>query len=84
MRKGFLLAFMPETQFTLETGADNLTEYTFNKKTIRHLFCATCGTQAFAYATDKEGVPTVALNVRCLDDVDLEKLTITPVDGKNF
>lgn len=83
-KKGFLLTFIPETQFTLEKGADNLAEYTFNKRAIRHLFCTTCGTQAFAHATNQEGVPTVALNVRCLDDVDIEKLTITPVDGKNF
>jgi hypothetical protein len=83
-RKGFLLSFVPAEQFELLTGEDNLTEYRFNKMHIAHLFCKTCGVQCFGRAKNAEGKDTVAVNVRCLDDIDLNTLTINKVDGKNF
>ena len=83
-KKGLLLGFTPATQFTLQKGADAQTSYHFNKKVINHLFCRTCGTQSFSEGKDKEGLATVAINVRSLDDVDLTSITLTPVDGKNW
>lgn len=83
-KKGFLLAFVPAEQFTLLSGEDNLTEYRFNKKHIAHLFCKTCGTQAFGKGTSPDGKETVAVNVRCLPDIDPNILTITQVDGKSY
>lgn len=81
--KGVLLAFVPAAQFKLISGEDNLTEYRFNKKVISHLFCKTCGVQSFGRGEGKEG-PTVAINVRCLDGVELENLTVTPLNGKDY
>jgi hypothetical protein len=83
-KKGMLLAFVPSEQFRLLSGGDNLTDYQFNKKIIHHLFCSTCGVQSFARGVDKDGKEMVGINVRCLDDVDLESITITPFDGKNW
>ena len=79
--KGLLLDFVDKDKFKLLSGADNLTEYQFNKKSIRHLFCKTCGVQSYG-----EGVtfPKVAINVRCLNGVDISKLTITPYNGKDL
>jgi hypothetical protein len=79
-KKGLLLNFVDTDKFKLLNGADNLSEYFFNKKSIRHLFCKTCGVQSFA-----QGVtfPKVALNVRCLDGVDIKNLTLTPYNGKD-
>ena len=45
-QRGTLLAFVPEDKFRLQSGADALTEYQFNKKIIHHLFCSTCGVTA--------------------------------------
>lgn len=61
-KKGLLLNFVDKDVFTLIKGGDELVEYLFNKKTIRHLFCRTCGTESYA-----EGVsfPKAAINVRC-------------------
>ncbi len=81
---GLLLNFIPAAQFKLLSGGDNLTEYRFNKKMIAHLFCKTCGIESFARGKGKEGNDTVALNVRCLDGVDVDSLTLTPFDGKNW
>ena len=81
-RKGFLLSFAPRSAMTLESGEDALTEYRFNTHKIAHQFCSTCGVEAFAWGEGKDG-PTVAVNVRCLEGVDLEALTRQPWDGAN-
>lgn len=83
-KKGFLLAFAPGEALKLLSGEDALTEYRFNKKQIAHLFCATCGVQAFGRGVRPDGVKTAAINVRCLDGVDLGALTVQQVDGKSF
>jgi hypothetical protein len=70
--------------YLLQQGEDALTEYRFNKKQIQHLFCKVCGVQSFGRGAKPDGTHMVALNVRCLDGVTLEELTITPVDGKNY
>ena len=83
-KKGLLLAFAPETQFALKKGGSHLTEYKFHKHRIAHLFCSTCGVQSFAKGAMPDGTKMVAINVRCLDGVDLSKLVRKPIDGKSF
>jgi len=68
----------------LLSGEDNLVSYKFNKKAIDHLFCKMCGVESFARGEDKEGKKMVAINVRCLESVDIEKLTLTKVNGKDW
>lgn len=80
-RKGYLLAFFPPERFTLETSRDDIAVYTFRKHVIRHQFCKTCGCAPFAEGTGPDGKPMVAINLRCVEDCDLSKLTITPFDG---
>jgi hypothetical protein len=82
--KGLLLTFVPRTQFKLLSGEDKLTEYRFHHKTIAHMFCKICGVQSFAYGQKKDGTPTVAINVRALDGVDIKSLNLTPVNGKDY
>lgn len=82
--KGLVLTFVPATQFKLLSGEDRLTSYKFNKERIDHLFCQTCGVESFARGTNKEGAPTVAINIRCLDGVELQDLSITEFNGKDL
>ncbi len=82
--KGLLLSFTTADKFTLLSGEENLTSYKFNKEVIDHLFCKTCGVQAFSKGKDPAGNDTVAINVRSLDDVDIEKLERVKVDGKSW
>ncbi|HWK52766.1 MAG TPA: GFA family protein [Hyphomicrobiales bacterium] len=83
-RKGFLLAFVPADQFTLLSGQEALSEYRFHRKAIAHKFCKHCGVQAFAYGAMPDGSPCRAINVRCLDEVDIAALAVQQVDGKQF
>jgi hypothetical protein len=82
-KRGSLLDFVPESQFKLLSGENNLTDYQFYKKVVHHLFCKTCGIVSFAKAVAPNGQPMVAVNVRCLDDVDLSKLKIHEYDGRS-
>jgi hypothetical protein len=83
-RMGWALAFVPEAQFTQKSGEDNLTEYLFNKKQIRHLFCKTCGVQSFGKGSDDNGNVMVAVNLRCVKDFDLSAIEINQYNGKDF
>jgi hypothetical protein len=83
-QRGLLLTFIPPTQFTLESGGDDLREYRFNKHVIRHLFCPNCGVQAFARGTGPDGAEMIALNVRSLDGIDLSILKPEHFDGRSL
>ncbi|BEM47893.1 hypothetical protein SME17J_13870 [Serratia marcescens] len=56
-RKGLLLSFFPISAFTLNSGQDQLSTYTFNHHRIRHQFCRVCGAQPFAYGTAPRCAP---------------------------
>lgn len=84
-KKGTLLTFVSEPEFRLQSGEGELSDYTFNKHVIHHLFCKTCGITSFARgARPSDGAKMVAINVRCLEGVDLGSLTIKQVDGRKF
>ena len=81
-RLGSLLAFVPAQKFKLVTGEKATTDYRFNKHVIHHLFCSTCGIEPFARGTNPKGEAMIAINARCLDDVDLSSLNVKNFDGK--
>jgi hypothetical protein len=84
-RLGSLLAFAPATQFKLVSGDTDLTKFEFNKHNIQHQFCSTCGIQSFALGTNpKTGAKMAAINVRCVDGVDVDSLKVRKVDGASF
>lgn len=82
-KKGFILTFTPRTNFTLLKGEDGLTEYRFNKHVIAHQFCNNCGTQPFALGVGPDGAEMAAINVRCIDKVDLAALKPMKFDGRS-
>ena len=82
-KTGTMLAFTPVSQFTLVSGEDSLTDYQFGQKRLHHLFCKRCGIRSFARGNGPDGTPMAAINVRCLDEVDLEKVPTTKFDGKS-
>ena len=83
-RKGFLLWFVPGAALSVTAGAETLNTYTFNTHAIQHQFCPVCGCQGFGLGRMPDGSETAAINVRCLEDVDLDAVTRVPVDGREF
>jgi len=83
-RRGSLLWFTPRDKFRLLTGENELTTYTFNKHVIQHRFCKHCGIQSFAFGKDRQGNEMAAVNLRCLEDFEFDKLPVTQVNGRAF
>jgi hypothetical protein len=83
-RRGGLLWFGPRDAFTLKTPESDVATYTFNKGHIQHHFCTHCGIAPYGEGDSPKTGPTVAVNVRCLPDVDLSALKVTSVDGASF
>jgi hypothetical protein len=83
-RLGWLLAFIPVSDFKLKSGKDALKTYKFNKHVVDHQFCSVCGIQSFASGKTPDGREMVAVNVRCLDGVDVDSLKIKKVDGRKL
>jgi hypothetical protein len=81
-KSGSYLQFVTPDKFTLEVGEDQLTDYQFNKNVIHHLFCKTCGIRSFARGAGPRG-PMVAINVRCLDDINTFDVPTKQFDGKS-
>jgi hypothetical protein len=83
-RKGSLLWFVPRAQMRLLTPENNMATYTFNKHVIKHRFCPTCGIHPFGEAVDPKGIPTAAINIRCLDGIDPETIPVQHFDGRSL
>jgi len=81
-RKGSLLWFVPRSQLRLRTPEANLSTYTFNKHVIKHHFCPKCGIHPFGEGATPTGEAMAAINVRCLDGVDISSLPVTHYDGR--
>jgi hypothetical protein len=83
-RKGSLLWFVPREKLKLQTPEDDVATYTFNKHLIRHQFCPKCGIGPYAVGTDPKGKAMAAINVRCLEGVDVGALERVPFDGRSL
>lgn len=80
-RKGYLLWFVSRSDLTVSKPAGALTTYTFNKHVIQHQFCPKCGCAPFGFATN-QGKEMAAVNIRCLEDVDLATVKREQYNGR--
>lgn len=80
-KRGHLLWFVPKTQFRLKTPDGNASTYRFNTMKIAHRFCPVCGIGPYSESAAPDGTPTAAVNVRCVDGVDLATLKVIEYDG---
>jgi hypothetical protein len=84
-RKGSLLWFVPREQFTLKTPDEDASTYLFNRHAIRHRFCPVCGIHPYAEATNpRTGLPMAAINIRCIEGIELEQIPVTHFDGRSM
>jgi hypothetical protein len=81
-KKGFLHLIVAPEQFELLSGKEALTTYRFNTGVAQHTFCSNCGMHPFYIP--RSDPDKIDVNVRCLDDVDLDSLMLGYFDGKNW
>jgi hypothetical protein len=81
-RKGSLLWFVPRDKFRLVTPESDASTYTFHKHLIKHRFCPVCGIHPYGEGKDPKGEAMAAINIRCLDDVDLDNVPVSTFDGR--
>ncbi len=89
-KRGALNFRVPRENLRLSTAWDDLTLYQWGSFTAEDYFCPTCGILPFRRPSDptarelRDGVLPFdgwAINVRCLNGVDLLSLPIEHIDG---
>jgi len=80
-KSGYLHLIVPNSNFKLLSGQDQLTTYTFNTGIAKHTFCKHCGIKPFY--TPRSNPDGLDVNVRCLDPIPND-MTVTQFDGKHW
>lgn len=82
-RKGSLMWFLPRESLRLLTPEEDTDVYLFNNHRIRHVFCSRCGIHPYGEATSPAGLPMAAINIRCIEDIDLAAIPVRQFDGRS-
>jgi hypothetical protein len=83
-RRGSLLWFVPREKLRLLTPDGDAGTYTFNRHAIRHRFCPVCGMHPYGEGKDPKGNATAAINIRCLEGIDLAAIPVKHFDGRSL
>ena len=83
-RKGSLLWFVPRDRLRLLTDETAASTYTFNKHVILHRFCPACGIHPYGEGTDPKGNRMAAVNIRCIEGIDLAAVPVKQFDGRSL
>lgn len=81
-KKGFLHLIVEPEHFRLLTPDNTVALYQFNTKTAKHYFCPVCGIHS--YYIPRSHPHKIDVNVRCLEGVNLQGLTIQPFNGREW
>jgi hypothetical protein len=81
-RRGALWHGVPESGLRVLAGADQLVLYQFNTLTAKHYFCCHCGIHPFV--RPRLAPDWWAVNVRCIDGLDLAALPVRHFDGEHW
>lgn len=83
-RRGSLLWFVPRAQLQVLTADEEIGTYTFRKHVIKHRFCKVCGIHPYGEGIDPKGNAMGAINIRCLEGIDLDAVPVKPFDGRSL
>lgn len=67
---------------TISSGEEALTLYQFGTMTAKHYFCRSCGMHPFT--RPRLDPRRWAVNLRCVEGVDLHSLPLSTFDGANW
>lgn len=79
---GFEHLIVPRGDFTLLSGAEQITTYSFNTGLAKHLFCRVCGIKSFY--VPRSNPDGYSVNLRCLDRAAVEAVDYEDFDGQNW
>jgi hypothetical protein len=79
---GFVHYIVPAKRFQLLVGAQKLTEYRFNTRQAKHLFCSVCGVKAFY--VPRSNPDGFSINVNCVNWPKNMEITEENFDGQNW
>lgn len=80
--KGAIWYNVDAARFRLLSGETGLGSYQFGTMTATHYFCKTCGVSPFSHPRIAPAMWVV--NLRCVEGVDLARLTIHAFDGQHW
>jgi hypothetical protein len=83
-RKGSLLWFVPRDQLQLNMSEESLATYMFNKHLVKHRFCPNCAIHPYGEGTNHNGTRMAVINIRCLEDIDLNSIPLQHFDGRSL
>jgi len=81
-RRGALWHGASEEHLRITKGENELALYQFNTMTAKHYFCRYCGIHPFIRPRLDPG--KWAVNVRCIQDVELSSLKLRQFDGEHW
>lgn len=79
---GFLHYIVPASRFQLISGVQELTEYRFNTRQAKHLFCGICGVKSFYIP--RSNPDGFSVNVNCIEWPDSIEILEEEFDGQNW
>jgi hypothetical protein len=82
-RKGSLLWFVLRNDLKLLSPENSANTYTFDKHVIKHRFCPVCGIHPYGEGVDPSGNAMAAINIRCIEDIDLASIPVQHFDGRS-
>lgn len=82
-RRASLLWFVPRNKLRLRTPDQDAATYQFHKHVIEHRFCANCGIHVFGEGMDPAGNKMAAINIRCVESLDISSIPVKHFDGRS-
>ena len=84
-KKGrFPYVYVAGEDFTLVSGAEFLSVYTFGTHTAKHLFCSVCGVHTMGVPRGNPSEGGISVNVHALDQATIEELHVSYIPGDHF
>ncbi|WGF90426.1 GFA family protein [Marinivivus vitaminiproducens] len=81
-KKGALLWAVAREKLTVEATEGTVGTYTFNNHAILHRFCLRCGMHPFAEDAGTGANRSAYVNLRCVEDIDIDALPVHAFDGR--
>ncbi len=79
---GFHHLIVPHQQFKLLTGEDHLSEYHFNTRQAKHMFCSKCGVKSFYQP--RSHPDCWSINTHCITGFNANDWSHQRFDGENW